>query len=142
MEKEEIDDINQARNNLYDAISFDENHFENKITVISSSIIALSVTFVLNIKTSYCICLFIVGLIFSVLSLLMNMSLYLIDKNMMRKFIEKFDENISYDKYPDIRPNTQLVLLSKKIDFLNGINLILMIIGILLLLIFIIINLK
>ena len=138
MDEEEKAAITGARDNLYDAVIKNEDHFEVKITTLSSGAIALSLTYLATLKEdSSFYSLFYVGIGLTIGALVMNMAGYLIHKKGMRALIDGFDKNLAEDKFPDISPNDQLVKQSKSIDTYNGWNLLVMILGIFLIIIFI-----
>ena len=131
--------LEEARNNLYDAISGNEEHFEVKITAISSGAIALSLTYLATLDHPRVIGLIFAGVALSIFSLGMNMWGYLYFKTYQRKMIDNLEQRIKSGRF--LRdPNKTLKNHDKIIDTFNQWNLVAMLWGIILSSVFVFIN--
>lgn len=139
MTEREKEILEEARNNLYNAISENEEHFEIKITAISSGVIALSLTYLATIEHPCMIGIILAGVFLSILSLGMNMCGYLYFKRHQRKMIDNFEKRIMADRFLR-HPNKTLINHNKATDVFNNWNLIVMMGGIILSSVFVCVN--
>lgn len=139
MTEREKEILEEARSNLYNTISENEEHFEIKITAISSGAIALSLTYLATIEYPHMIGFILGGVFLSILSLAMNMWGYLHFKRYQRKMIDNFERRIKSGRFLR-EPNKTLMNHDRAIDTFNKWNLIAMIWGIVLSSIFVFIN--
>ena len=131
--------LEEARDNLYNAISENENLFEVKITAISSGAIALSLTYLATLDQPRMIGFILAGVFLSILALAMNMWGYLYFKRYQRRMIDNFEKRIKAERFLR-EPNKTLMNHDKAIDAFNQWNLIAMIWGIVLSSVFVVLN--
>lgn len=142
MDKFDRGTVSQAWENLYEAISKDENRFETKITLISAGAITLSMTFISGFDGIPCrMWLFYFAIFCLVFALLTNMLFYLIGKTWKRNYIRRYERYLRRGKWSRRKVNNELTRLSMKIDTWNWVSLLAMSIGVITLLVFVFINL-
>lgn len=132
----------EAYNSNYDAIGKNNAHFETKITYISAGLAVLLFAFIQD----RCICfgwLFICGVVFSVLSLLLNLISFFYGNNLMGKDAAKIVKLMLMSSVSS-RCGVYVYKLSlrtnRKIRCFNLLNLFVLIIGVVFSLIFLIFN--
>ena len=119
------------RDKIQDVIAKTEDHFENKLSTISAGALGLTLTFlekIIPVDNSISATFLIIGWTFLVLTLLLNLVSHMISKYFLRKTIVELDKNETSDDFESIY--SKVIKRNRKIDCLNWISVIILILGI------------
>lgn len=131
-------DLKPERQIVQDLVTRSEDEFEKKLTYISAGALLLSATFlekIVTLEDSSSLWILISGWSFLVMTLIINLFSHLVSKYYMRKNIDDIDDNIEFSSRLS---NHQRRL--KRIESMNWISAIFLIIGVVALVVFTSIN--
>ena len=115
--------------------------FEKKFTYIAAGAVALALTFLSVLGGSRNMFLFLSGICLLVFALLMNLSAYYFHNRIWKELSSNIYYNIVEKKcLPEIRSTQEMVRINKKVNTYNLWNLIIMMAGIVLVILFVLCN--
>lgn len=119
------------RDKIQDVIAKTEDHFENKLSAISAGALGLTLTFlekIIPLENSISAIFLIIGWTFLVLTLLLNLISHMISKHFSHKTLLDLDKSKTSRQYKVTY--FKVIKRNKKIDCLNWISVITIILGI------------
>ncbi len=129
------------RDKIQEVISKTEDHFEGKLTYISAGALGLTLTFIekiIPLDDSSSVSFLIIGWSLLVLTLMLNLSSHLISKYFLNKTLLELDKNEGSKYIKSLY--LKVIKRNKKIDCINWITVVLLILGISSIVVFVSIN--
>lgn len=113
------------REKIQEVIGKTEDHFEEKLTYLSAGSLVLSITFIekiIPLEDAFAVFFLVIGWGLLILTLLLNLISHMISKYLLNKTLLERDKNV--DSY------SKVIKRNKRIDFINWITVVLLILGI------------